>query len=505
MLPLPPPPPSPYRVDGKDNPANNIAVMLDRLGWKLIYHRSEFLIHTGTHYQRIAPDFLESRVSWYFENAEWWWPGTQQQAGEYRKFPVTNSTLNDLMRALRNKVVVTDDVNLNSWLTNKPGDPSPTDLIPMRNGLLNTATMELLPHTARFLSTYVLSFDYDPAAPDPVEFFSYLRSCFASDVDRVNLTQSMLAYLLTPRMDLHKMFVLTGPPRSGKGTLARVIEQLVGGENYGATSLAMLGNDFGLENIANKPVVVLGDAAFTGRGTAGLALERLLGIVGQDSMVINVKMKRPYTAKLPCRFLLIANDLPELPDKAQALRSRWMHLRFTVSHAGHEDRQLDHKLAAELPGIFNWALKGLDRLRLAGEFVQPEVGKSDMDLLTQIVAPLTTFVRETCDVGPVTDPSFREANAELYLAVTNWAIEAGVDKKEIGSNVAFAKRLRAVPSCGHLEGGKTLAATDPTGVQRNATLGIRLTPQARARYVMDTDSFKLSRVTSMPVQWAQNL
>jgi putative DNA primase/helicase len=493
---LPPPPPQPFNVNPPNDPPGNAVLLLDRLfkvdgRWTLIHHRGDFLLHIGTHYRRIPDAELEQVVSWYFENAVY----LKQPGGNPppppvpTKFPVTNDQLGNLMRALRNKVIISEEVNVSTWIERRDGDPEPADLVPMANGLLNTVTRELVPSTPRFLNRYALDFAYDPGAAQPGVLHAWLRSMFADDADRLRLTQEMMGYLITPRMDQHKMFVLTGPPRSGKGTMARLLEQLVGEDNYGATSLAMLGDSFGLENIADKPVVVLGDAFDVGRN-GGLALERLLGIIGQDSMVVNPKGRRTYSAKLPCRFMLLSNDLPALPDKAQALRERWLHLRFQKSFAGHEDRELDRKLAAELPGIFLWALDGLDRLRMRGQFVQPETGRDDLDMLTAIVSPETVFVAECLLTAE--DADLRDVKADLFLAWQNWCRENGVSDRKAGSREMFVKALKRVSACSHIRPGKM--PRDEHGKQANALLGVQLTDAARAKYVMSEADFDLGQM-----------
>jgi putative DNA primase/helicase len=497
---LPPPPAAPFDVNAPTDPPGNAVLFLDRLfkvdgRWALIFHRGDFLLHVGTHYVVVPPVELEQQVSWYFENAVWLWPGTQTRPPEKRKFPVTSAQLTDLMRAIRNKVVIAETVNVSTWIEPEDGDPNPADLIPMANGLLNTVTRELMPSTSRFLNTYALSFEYDPAAPAPGVHYAWMRSMFGEDGERWGLTQEMIGYLLTPDASRHKMFCLTGPPRSGKGTMARLIEQLVGPENYGATSLSELGQDHGLQEIARKPVVVLGDAFEIGKN-GGRSMERLLGIIGQDKMTVNPKHQKPYSAKLPCRFILLANDLPELPDKSQALRARWLHLRFERSFAGHEDRQLDAKLAAELPGIFKWALDGLDRLRMRGEFVQPTVGQDDLDTLTRIVSPETVFVEECIEVGPVDDPDYREAKSLIFLAWGNWARENGVPDRKAGSKEQFGKALKRVSATAHVKPGKT--RRDEHGRQENALLGLRLTDEARAKYGMSEIDFDKSQMGIPP-------
>ncbi len=450
----------------------------------LVYHRGQFLYWNTRHWEVIEADQLRAQVSRDFESAVLpSKPPTGKKSGDRARalnfYIVNRDSLANLIVAIQNHVIISEKANFNSWLSSREGDPDPADLVPLRNGLLDRRTRDLMAPTPRFLNTYALTFDYDPAATSPKVLSTFLDSVFGGDVERRDLLQELIGYLCTPGLEKHKMFALVGPPRSGKGTIARLVKQLVGRENYGATSLSGLGESHGLESIATKSVVILGDAAATGRSPER-ALENLLQIIGEDDVDVNPKNKKQYAAKLPCRFLMLTNDLPKLPDRSEALKARTLVLKFTVSFLGREDQELNSKLAAELPAIFNWALDGLDRLRERGEFVQPAMGTEDMEIVADIAAPERRFVRELCMLSQ----EVRDATEDLFLAWQNWCSENNV--RAVGSREEFAKALRTVDP--NLSRGKTQRVN---GKQRNATIGIALTPEARGRYVKSGVEFKL--------------
>lgn len=75
--------------------------------------------------------------------------------------------------------------------------------------------------------------------------------------------------------------------------------------------------------------------------------------------------------KLPVRFVIACNDLPNFVDPSGALSARLLVLDYAISFEGREDRSLETKLVAEVSGISNWALAGYARLRLNGTFTVP--------------------------------------------------------------------------------------------------------------------------------------
>src|SRR5262249_41911205 len=72
-----------------------------------------------------------------------------------------------------------------------------------------------------------------------------------------------------------KMFLLVGPKRGGKGTIARVLIQMIGRHNVAGPTLASLGANFGLQDLIGKPVAIISDARIGSRADASLIAERL--------------------------------------------------------------------------------------------------------------------------------------------------------------------------------------------------------------------------------------
>src|SRR5207253_3096475 len=100
--------------------------------------------------------------------------------------------------------------------------------------------------------------------------------------------------------------------------------------------------------------------------------------------------------RLPIKFALACNALPKFGDSANALGPRVHILPCRNSFVGCEDRQLETKLQRELPGIFNWALEGLARLRQLGEFTRPTASVEVEAEFARLVNPLQAFIEDHC-------------------------------------------------------------------------------------------------------------
>jgi putative DNA primase/helicase len=208
-----------------------------------------------------------------------------------------------------------------------------------------------------------------------------------------------MGYLLTPQTHFQKILMLVGPKRSGKGTIGRVIQMLLGSRNICGPTLASMCEPFGLSNLIGKSAAIISDARISGKADASVGIERMLSISGEDTLSIPRKYLQEWTGKLPTRFTVMTNELPRLEDASGALASRFIVLPLEQSFYGCEKPTLLDSFIPELPGIFLWALDGWDRLQQRGRFVQPDSAAEAIQELEDLGSPIGAFVRECCDIG----------------------------------------------------------------------------------------------------------
>ena len=96
-----------------------------------------------------------------------------------------------------------------------------------------------------------------------------------------------------------------------------------------------------------------------------------------------------------------------------------------------------HCLAAELPGILNWALEGLDRLIRGGWFTVPDSSEDAANLMMDLASPVSAFVRDCC----VRTPDASVSRDGLYEAWKSWAEDNG---HQAGAKSTFGRNLHAV-------------------------------------------------------------
>ena len=281
-----------------------------------------------------------------------------------------------------------------------------------------------------------LDFDPDPRAPLPVAWLYFLHQLFDDDIESLDLLQDWFGYSLVADTSQQKMLLIVGPRRSGKGTIARVLTQLVGTGNVCGPTTSSLAGSFGLQPLIGKSVAIVSDARFTG-DYIPIVAERLLCISGEDSLSVDRKYLGSVNMKLLVRFLFLSNELPKLNDASGALAGRFLILRLTDSFFGREDRELTKKLLVELPGILNWAIGGWHRLRERGHFHMPQSVEDAVQDLENLASPVRAFVQKACIVRA----GCRVSLDDLYGEWRKWCTQDG--RNLVGTKQSFGRNLAA--------------------------------------------------------------
>jgi putative DNA primase/helicase len=294
-----------------------------------------------------------------------------------------------------------------------------------------------IPSTPALFTTNALDFDFDASKPDCPTWKEFLKSIWADDQASIDTLQEIFGYCLTPDTRQQKILMLIGVPRSGKGTICRVLKSLIGDGNVCAPTLASLQSTFGLSPLIGKSIAIIADARLSGRADQKAIVERLLAISGEDNLTIDRKHLSAVTMTLRTRLILLTNELPRLQDNSGAFTGRMLILKFEKSFAGREDPDLLEKLIREKAGILEWAILGWKRLHERGHFTQPESGLDTIDDLNDLSSPIGTFVRERCEIGP----DHEICSDDLYSEWCTWCDKYGHRKI---SKATFGRDLKTL-------------------------------------------------------------
>jgi putative DNA primase/helicase len=293
------------------------------------------------------------------------------------------------------------------------------------------------PRTPDYFGSWSLTYDFNPKAPEPKQWLAFLKSLWPNDPGSIATLQEWFGYCLTEDTSQQKMLLLVGQRRSGKGTIARILAAMVGEDNIVAPTMNTLPKDFGTEPLIGKPVGIMGDVVISGRVDQAAIVETLLSISGEDAQTVRRKHKPSWTGRLPTRFMMMANDVPRLNNVSGALAGRFIILRILESFFGREDRNLEKKLLAELPGILLWAIEGWRCLNARGRFAPPESSDAEVAEMEELNSPIKVFLADRCIIGD----GHEIETGELYRAYCLWCEQEG--REHPGDRQLLGRSLRS--------------------------------------------------------------
>jgi len=140
-------------------------------------------------------------------------------------------------------------------------------------------------------------------------------------------------------------------------------------------------------------------------------------LVAGDEMPVRMIYKEPFMLEPRAKLWWSMNELPAVADTSEGFWRRMCVIPFNRQFKKNERiLDLNERLEPELPGIFNWAMKGLGRLNSRGRFVEPTQVRTQTEQYRQESNPVGLFVEERC---------YKKADVEvqssvIYKEYTDW-------------------------------------------------------------------------------------
>ncbi|MGI8514507.1 MAG: phage/plasmid primase, P4 family [Acidimicrobiia bacterium] len=416
------------------SPMPNARLAVDRLwrtdaGLELRYWRGGFSRWEGTYWPEIPKDELRATFYELFENAIY------LTGDGVKPFDPNRYKLADLLDAAMAVTLIPESIEPPAFLQETPTGVLPSEMLPVKNGLLHLPTRRVYSHTPDFFNEYSLPYDYEEFPPTPARWLEFLHQLWDDDEESIATLQDWFGYCVVGDTSQHKIMMLLGPIRAGKGTIARILKALVGYRNVTGPTLASFATNFGLADLVGKPVAIISDARMPNHEGSTI-VERLLSISGEDTLTVDRKYRDHWTGKLPTRFTILTNEMPGFFDSSGAIASRFLVLRLVKSFYNREDPQLTSKLLPELSGILGWALEGWTRLEARGYFIQPASSMAVIREMADLASPVGAFLRDRCIVGA----GYQITVDDFWKAWKSWCEDYG---RRPGTRQVLGRDLRA--------------------------------------------------------------
>ena len=273
-------------------------------------------------------------------------------------------------------------------------DPFPHVLC-LQNGMLDLNTYDLMPHKREFYATHMLGVPFLPKATCD-RWLRFLEETI-QDEHSIRVAQEWAGYCLTQEVFMEKALLLYGRGSDGKSKFISILQALVGEKNCSAVNMTDLEDQF-------YRATLFGKLLNTSTETEGKAFTSgfFKAIVSGDMISAAFKNKDPFEFKPRCKLVFACNRWLRVLDNTDGFYRRLLTIAFKKQFKGADrDLHLQEKLMAELPGIFAWALVGLDRLRRQKDFTDSADMRRTLMEYRYENNPVLGFVSDCCRVAPV--------------------------------------------------------------------------------------------------------
>ena len=367
---------------------------------KYVAHSKICWVYNGTHYESYERALLQNFAQTHFD--------------PYAMTKMTSEFENLIMR--------TNPVDPQLW------DLTTKRKINFQNGVLHLDRMDFLPHSPEYGFKYCLPYEYDPYATSPT-FEGFLKDAMAGDESLMEILKEFGGYALSgDDCKGAKALFLVGEGANGKSTFVKVLKALAGKDNYQTISLRDFSNmerrhglDGALFNIAEETPDKVADS------------NDFKNLVDGGELKVRKLFSDDYTIENRAKLIFTCNTLPASFDTSLGYRRRLLIVPFDQNFKDTtkwvEDKEMDNKLYAELPGIFNIMLASYQRfVKNNKNFTVSK--RAEMELLEYEESndPVKQWLGEYMEVLPVDHPQFKDCKhtiTELYINFSNYCKEHG--------------------------------------------------------------------------------
>lgn len=262
--------------------------------------------------------------------------------------------------------------------------------IPVKNGVYDMNTKTLLPHDSKYRFKFQFPIYYDPKeeCPKSCDFLSQVLT----DEQRATVEEWMGYYFYRYYM-FKKAIIFVGEGDTGKTTLLELISYMIGPENISSVPLQKMTTDkFAAAHLYEKHgniVDELSEKDVTDTGNFKIA-------TGGGTITGEYKFGNQFAFQNFSKFTFACNQIPDVTNFSdEAYFNRWMVIRF--------EKVIEKKIPnfiktltteEERSGLFNLAMRGLERLLLNEKFTYASTAIDTKLEMMQNGSSIARFVKE---------------------------------------------------------------------------------------------------------------
>lgn len=285
------------------------------------------------------------------------------------------------------------------------------------SGIINLKNGEVRAHNAEYYFTKITSVECSQTADCP-RWLAFLDDIFASDKDLIRYIQKAVGYSLTGSTAEQCAFFLYGTGRNGKSTFIDVIRDVFGdyAANIQPETIMVKSSQ---SNAINSDIARLKGARLVTsvEPNEGVRLNEglLKQLTGDDTVTARKLYSEEFEFKPEFKLWMATNHKPIIRGTDTGIWRRIHMIPFDVQIPEDKvDKNLTHKLKAEMTGIFKWCIDGCLMWQREGLQMPVAVLKSVREYRREMDV-ISAFIEDKCTLEGTVQAS------TLYAAYVSWA------------------------------------------------------------------------------------
>ena len=285
------------------------------------------------------------------------------------------------------------------------------------SGIINLKNGDVKAHTPEYYFTKITSVDCAEAADCP-RWLAFLDDIFASDKDLIRYIQKAVGYSLTGSTAEQCAFFLYGTGRNGKSTFIDVIRDVFGdyAANIQPETIMVKSSQ---SNAINSDIARLKGARLVTsvEPNEGVRLNEglLKQLTGDDTVTARKLYSEEFEFKPEFKLWMATNHKPIIRGTDTGIWRRIHMIPFDVQIPEDKvDKNLTHKLKAEMTAIFKWCIDGCLMWQREGLQMPVAVLKSVREYRREMDV-ISAFIEDKCTLEGAVQAS------TLYAAYVSWA------------------------------------------------------------------------------------
>lgn len=285
------------------------------------------------------------------------------------------------------------------------------------SGIINLKNGDVKAHNPEYYFTKITSVDCVEAADCPL-WLAFLDDIFAGDKDLIRYIQKAVGYSLTGSTAEQCAFFLYGTGRNGKSTFIDVIRDVFGdyAANIQPETIMVKSSQ---SNAINSDIARLKGARLVTsvEPNEGVRLNEglLKQLTGDDTVTARKLYSEEFEFKPEFKLWMATNHKPIIRGTDTGIWRRIHMIPFNVQISEDKvDKNLTHKLKAEMTGIFKWCIDGCLMWQREGLQMPAAVLKSVREYRREMDV-ISAFIEDKCTLEGTVQASM------LYAAYASWA------------------------------------------------------------------------------------